>query len=199
MLHNSSKAISIVLSSPSAGGKSTIAKSLLQHDTRLHMSISYTSRAQRKNEIDGADYFFIHETEFINMIKEGEILEYSKIYGNLYGTSKTFVTEKLQNNQDILFDLDHHGALAIKEHTKKQSVSIFIMPPSLDILRARIIQRDRDSLHDIEMRMNSAKEEISYAKYYDYTVINNDLDQAVKDIQDIIDNERKKLNNGKKT
>lgn len=198
MVQESSKAISVVLSSPSAGGKSTVAKALLQHDPRLQMSISYTSRGKRDKEIDGVDYFYVSNDKFMYMVKNGEMLEYSKIYGNLYGTSKAFVEKKLASNQDMIFDLDHHGAIAIKEHVKERSISIFLMPPDLETLRQRIEARRRDSKDDIEMRMQAAIDEMAYAKYYDHIIINNDLDKTIKEIERIISDVRKNLYNDKK-
>jgi guanylate kinase len=186
------KAIMIILSAPSGGGKSSIAQKLLEHDPRLSLSISVTTRAPRPQEIEGVHYFFKKRSEFENMLKDDQFLEYAEIYGNLYGTSKTAVEDKLLQGFDVLFDIDYQGARQIIEQSPDKVVSIFIKPSDINVLRDRMKARAQDDDAAIEKRFELAKEEISCAKYYDYVVVNDDFDQAVNEIQKIIDNERKK-------
>ena len=186
-----SKAIVIILSAPSGGGKSSIAKSLLQNDSKLVKSISVTTRPPRSQEKEGVQYFFKDKSSFEEMIVKGELLEYAVIYNNLYGTPKNYVKNKLNEGFDILFDIDYQGACQIKKKIKNcRMVSIFIMPPTLEILRKRIEDRGQDDKEAIKLRMKCAEEEISHAKNYDYTVINSNFEETVKTIQEIITKER---------
>lgn len=186
------KAIMIILSAPSGGGKSSIAQKLLQQDTKLSLSISTTTRQPRPGESEGVHYFFKNRDEFEQMIKENQFLEYAEIYGNLYGTSLKAVENKLSQNLDVLFDIDYQGARQIMDHTPDQVLSIFIKPPSLDVLKDRMKARGQDSDAIIEKRFELAKEEMECAKYYDHIVINDDFDRAVGEIQKIIIDARAK-------
>jgi guanylate kinase len=184
------KAIMIILSAPSGGGKSSIAQKLLQQDDRLSLSISTTTRPPRPGEIDGMHYFFKSRSEFEQMIKDNKFLEYAEIYGNLYGTSLQDVESKLSKNLDILFDIDYQGAHQIMKYNRDRVLSIFINPPSLDVLKDRMKARGQDTDDIIERRFEFAKEEMEFAKYYDYVVVNDDFDRAVSEIQKIINDER---------
>jgi len=186
----SNKAMVFVLSSPSGGGKSSISQKLLQDDSKLALSISATTRPPRSKEIDGIHYFFKDKAEFEKMINNGEMLEYAEIYNNLYGTPKSYVEDLLSKGFDILFDIDHHGAEKIKQELPTRCVSIFIMPPSLQVLRDRIEHRKQNTKEDIDLRMKFAEEEISHAPDYDYQVVNNDLEKSMQEIQAIIKKER---------
>lgn len=183
----------IILSAPSGCGKSSIARRLLENDSNLVLSVSATTRAPRPEETDGIDYFFKTKKEFAEL----ELLEHAEIYGNMYGTPKKYVEDKLKEGKDVLFDIDSQGAYQIMDKAPKgKIVSIFILPPNLETLKARIQTRGQDSQSSIETRMKSAAEEIKHAKNYEHKVINDNFDQAVKEIEYIISAERKKILTG---
>lgn len=184
----------IILSSPSGGGKTSIAKALLDLDQNLSLSISATTRPARINEIEGKDYFFKTEKEFKILEQAAGFLETAKVYGNYYGTPKKYIDQLIEQDKDILFDIDHQGARQIKDKLPKLVLSIFILPPSIALLRERLNKRGQDSQAEIDHRILLAEEAISYANEYDYVVTNNQLDQAVNEITTIINQERKKRN-----
>lgn len=186
------KALIIILSAPSGGGKTSIAKKLLEKDDKLSLSISATTRSPRPGEVDGVHYFFKSKSDFNQMIDDNHLLETAEIYGNSYGTPLFAVEEKLAKDLDVLFDIDSQGAYQIMKKSRDQVVSIFITPPDLDSLESRLKLRAQDSQEIIDKRLNLAQEEIKQAKHYDYTVVNDDFDRAVKEIQSIIKEERKK-------
>ena len=188
-----SKAIVVILSAPSGGGKSSVARALIAQDPNLALSISATTRKPRPGDIEGVHYFFKSREEFQEMIDKGQFLEYTEIYGNLYGTIREYVENRLAEGTDMLFDVDVHGARKMKEELAYHVVSIFLLPPSLEVLRQRLEQRGQDDQASMDRRMKMAKEEMENARYYDYTVINEDFEQTVKQILDIISKERTKL------
>ncbi|PCJ23552.1 MAG: guanylate kinase [Rickettsiales bacterium] len=186
-----SKAMIVILSAPSGGGKSSIAQKLLAQDENLSLSISVTTRAPRASESDGVDYFFKTREEFQNMMNADMMLESAEIYGNLYGTPVQHVESTLAQGTDVLFDIDSQGAYQIAEKMKDRIVSIFIIPPSIEALRARLESRAQDDKATIDKRMKLAKDEMEHAKNYDYMVVNDDFNQAVTEIQQIIHTQRK--------
>jgi guanylate kinase len=186
------KAIIIILSAPSGGGKSSVARALIAKDHWLALSISATTRKPRPGDADGVQYFFKSREEFQEMIHTGQFLEYTEMYGNFYGTIKKYVEDKLAQGIDMLFDIDIQGAKKMKQIVPYHVVSIFLMPPSIEILRRRLEQRGQDTKIAIEHRMGKAAAEMENAKYYDYTVINEDFDETVKQIMEIITIERSK-------
>ncbi|MCC8417962.1 MAG: guanylate kinase [Rickettsia endosymbiont of Bryobia graminum] len=185
------KGFVIILSSPSAAGKSSLAKALLNIDNNLRISISTTTRLPRPGEIDKVDYYFKTSDEFNELIKQKAFLEYANVYGNNYGTIKKTVTDYLNNNVDVLFDVDYQGMKSIKEKLDNV-ITIFILPPSLNILKQRIKNRGQDNKETVELRMQYAVKEIEYAKHYDYIVVNDNFDAALKTIHSIITAERSK-------
>ncbi|MDG1436473.1 MAG: guanylate kinase [Rickettsiaceae bacterium] len=185
------KALIIILSAPSGGGKTSIAKKLLEEDDKLSLSVSATTRSPRPGEVEGVHYFFKSKSDFDQMIDDNHILETAEIYRNSYGTPLFAVEEKLAKNLDVLFDIDSQGAYQIMKKSRDQVVSIFITPPDLDSLESRLKLRAQDSQEIIDRRLNLAQEEIKQATQYDYTVVNDDFDRAVKEIQSIIKEERK--------
>ncbi len=187
-------AMIIILSAPSGCGKSSIAKKLLETDANLVLSISATTRQPRPREIDGVHYFFKTKSDF----KKLDLLEYAEIYNNFYGTPREFVEKELLKGKDVLFDIDFQGAYQIMKTAKAKIVSIFILPPNIEILRKRMTDRGQDDQSVIEARLKKAKSEIEHAKNYDYIVINDDFDQAVKEIQTIILSQRNKQHNDQK-
>ena len=172
--------VMIILSSPSGAGKTTLV-SLLSKLENFEVSISHTTRKPRPSEVNGKDYFFTGVTEFEKMIEEGLFLEYAHCHGNFYGTSKKSVHSLLENGNDVILEIDWQGAQSIKK-IFPEAVSIFIMPPSLEILKERLIERNQDSLEVIETRMQSAEEEISHANEFDYVTINEELTHTVSEL-----------------
>lgn len=185
------KAMMIILSAPSGGGKTSISKKLLEQDDNLLLSISATTREARPGEQEGVHYFFKNRTEFELMSQKEEFLEQAEIYGNLYGTPKESVQDILSQGKDVVFDIDSQGAYQIMEKAPGLVVSIFITPPNINVLESRLKFRAQDSQDVLAKRLELAEEEISHAKNYDYIVVNDDFDQAVKEIQDIIMKEHK--------
>ena len=184
------KAMIIILSSPSGGGKTSITKKLLEQDSNLSLSVSVTTRPARPGEQEAVHYFFKSRAEFNYMIKTNQFLEFAEIYGNAYGTPRRYVEETLAKGHDILFDIDSQGAYQIIKKMQDRVVSIFIMPPDIDILRFRLEARSQDSQDVIDQRIKLAREEITHAKNYNYIVVNDDFNQAVQEIRNIISNER---------
>jgi guanylate kinase len=186
------KGLAIILSAPSGGGKSSIARALLARDTTLVRSISATTRKPRPGDIDGKDYFFKSKNDFLKMISEGKLLEYSEIYDNLYGIPKSFVEDQLHQGHNLIFDIDTQGAQKLKTILPNSVVSIFILPPSIDELRKRLEARNQDSPEEIDLRINLAIKEIEQAKNYDYVVVNNDFLTSVNTIYDLIKSKKEK-------
>lgn len=179
------RGFAVVLSSPSAAGKSSLAKALLQIDQNLQLSISATTREPRPSETNGINYYFKTPNEFDQLIKSGELLEYAHIYGNYYGTPKTPIITLLNQDKDILFDIDYQGMLAVKQ-VLKNIVTIFILPPSIHTLKQRIQDRGQDNSEVIASRLKLAEAEIEYARHYDYIVVNDQFEIALKTIHSII-------------
>ena len=176
-----------IISAASGAGKTTIVKELLTRIPNLRVSVSHTTRKPRSSEVNGKDYFFVDTEEFESMIEQGKFLEYARCHGNLYGTSNDSVLALQAHGHDVILEIDWQGAQSIKK-LFPSSISIFIMPPNLDILRERLVQRNQDSMEVIESRMRSAEEEISHAREFDYVTINDKLDNTVEQLVKIINN-----------
>lgn len=186
------KGLLIVVSGPSGVGKDTLISKYLENN-EAHLSISATSRDIRGSEQNGVDYYFYTKEEFEEKIKEGDFLEYA-VYNNCYyGTPKSKINEILNEGKDVILVIEVQGGLQIKEKIK-DSVLIFILPPSLEILEERLRGRGSDSNEMIENRLKIALQEIEVSKKYDYTLINNDINNAVDKLKMIIDEERRKHN-----
>ena len=186
-----SKGLAIILSSPSATGKSSLAKAVLKIDSNLRLSISATTRRPRTDEVDEVSYYFKTKEEFNKLIEQDAFLEYANIYNNYYGTPKKVVEDLLSQGLDVLFDIDWQGTKLIKK-TLQNVITIFILPPSLSILQQRIKNRGQDSKESIKLRVKLATKEVYYAKQYDYVVINDDFDTTLETIYSIITAERSK-------
>ncbi|NRB11205.1 MAG: guanylate kinase [Rickettsiaceae bacterium] len=186
-----SKAIVIILSGPSGSGKTSVAKILLQKLPKLGFSISATSRPKRSSDREAVDYFFKTAAEFEDMIKNDELLEYDKIYNNWYGTPKEYVLNKLNAGVDVLFDVNYVGAKQIKEKLGDLAISIFISPPSLEILKERLVKRGEDDTDGINLRVKLAAEEMSDIKHYDFTIVNSNLEKTASEVLNIIKQEKK--------
>ena len=178
-----------IISAPSGAGKTSLVKALLQSEVDLSLSVSYTTRAPRPEEVDGRDYRFVNREGFEERLKQGEFLESAQVYGNFYGTSKTWINEALRASRDILLEIDSQGARQVRE-VFPASVSIFVLPPSLQVLEARLRNRAQDSLEVISQRLASARDEISHVGEYDYVILNDSLDRALEDLKCIVRAER---------
>jgi len=175
----------IVISGPSGCGKTTICKELIKRNKNFVFSVSYTTRQKRKGEVNGRDYFFVSEQEFLKMIKQKKLVEWAKVYNNYYGTPKKPLLEAINSGKNILLDIDVQGGKNIKKFFP-ESILIFILPPSFTVLKQRIISRAKDKLEEIKIRLKNLEKEIKNSKYYDYFVINDNLEETVKNIELII-------------
>ncbi len=187
----------IVVSGPSGAGKGTICKQLIQKEPTLKLSISATTRKPRLGEIDKQNYYFMTVSEFEEMIQKDEFLEYANVYGNYYGTPKKYVIDEIQKGNHVLLEIDIQGAFQIKKKYP-EGVFIFILPPSMKELKHRIVGRGTETQEAIERRYQSAFDEISSLKEYDYYVINDEVDKAVEKIQAIIQAEMCKVSRNAK-
>jgi guanylate kinase len=174
-----------VVTAPSGTGKTTLLKRLINADSRLRFSISYTSRAPRPGEISGRDYFFISPEEFRALKEAGALVEWVEQFGYGYGTSKEWVEQALASDQDLIFDLDPRGARSVKERFP-EAVLIFILPPSLEELERRLEGRADLDPAELYRRLKQGRGEIKEAAWFDFLVINDDLDQAFRQLQAII-------------
>ena len=186
------RGLMLVLSSPSGAGKTTLSRLLLARDPETVLSISYTTRPPRKGERDGADYFFVSDKKFREMVKAGAFLEYAQVFGNWYGTPRAWVEQENAKGKDVLFDIDWQGTQQLIQLKDREVVKIFILPPSIRSLSERLGKRGRDTPEQIKKRMETAHEEISHWAEYDYVLINENLDACLEEIQEILSVERKK-------
>ena len=180
----------LVMSSPSGAGKTTLSRRLLASDANITMSVSVTTRAPRPGEVNGKDYHFITHEDFARLRDRGELLEYAEVFGNFYGTPKRPVAEALQGGRDVLFDIDWQGTQQLGAAMGEDLVRIFILPPSADELRDRLIGRAQDSASTVAKRMAKAADEISHWPEYDYVIVNDDVDTASAEIAAILRAER---------
>lgn len=181
-----------IISAPSGCGKTTLCRKLLEGRLRLSHSVSVTTRAPRKGEIEGKDYFFIPSEEFRAIARRKEFLEYEENFGFLYGTPRKFVEELLKEGRNVLLSIDVKGAMNVRRIYPKRSVLIFIMPPALSILKKRLQSRMTDPARSISGRLKIARQEIKYKDKYDYVVINDSLAKAYEKLKDIIISESKR-------
>ena len=179
----------LVVSGPSGAGKGTICGRLREQMPDLGYSVSVTTRQPRTGEVDGVNYFFKTVDEVKEMIANDEFLEYAEVYGNYYGTPRKFVMDQLNEGRDVLLEIDIQGALQVKEHFP-DGVFVFITPPSLDELCARIYKRGTDSEEVIQRRMASAADELTYASKYDYIIVNDVAEKATNKVLTLMEAER---------
>tara|TARA_Y100001970_G_C13947590_1_gene706517 strand:- start:148 stop:783 length:636 start_codon:yes stop_codon:yes gene_type:complete len=178
----------IIFSSPSGAGKTTLVK-LLEKQENFVVSVSHTTRKPRSNEIEGKDYYFVDSSQFNELIKKNEFLEYAKVFNNLYGTSKNPVFEKLKKGENILFDIDWQGAKIIRsQNIKYQIFSLFVLPPSKEILFERLSNRDMKDKLIVSERMKDFYNDVKHWVDYDYVVINDDLNKCFQEIMKVISN-----------
>ena len=185
------KGMMFVLSSPSGAGKTTLTKKIAEHNTNFTISISHTTRKPRPNEINGKDYHFVNEKEFNTLLKKNSFFEYANIFNNRYGTLKKTVEELLTQGKDVLFDIDWQGTQQLKKIKKLTLITFFILPPNVQVLKERLLNRHNGQEEIIEKRMNKFNEELSHWTEYNYIVINDDLDICYNKILDIIMSEKK--------
>lgn len=178
-----------VVSSPSGGGKGTIIRHVLEVVPNLRYSVSFTTRAPRSTEVNGREYFFINRETFEEMVAAGEFLEWACVHGNLYGTAKDQVIQETNAGADIILEVDVQGAASVRQ-LLMDSVSIFILPPSYEVLRQRLIARGTDSPAQLELRLRNAPEELQQYAAFDYVIINDEIDRAVGQLASIISAER---------
>jgi guanylate kinase len=186
----SRRGIMLVLSSPSGAGKSTISRNLLESDPSFELSISVTTRARRGSEIDGRHYHFRSPREFESMRDGGELLEWAEVHGNYYATPRAPAEKALSEGRDMLFDIDWQGAVQLREKMRADIVSIFILPPTMRELKARLRRRAEDAEEVIAARLANARAEIERWRDYDYVVVNDDLDAAFAQVRAIVTAER---------
>ena len=182
----------IIVSGPSGAGKSALAARVLQTLPKLKFSVSYTTRRSRGAEQNGVDYFFVTRPEFQSLIQGGELLEWAEVHGNLYGTSERYVQDLLETGNDVLLDIDVQGAHIIRGK-RPDSVGIFILPPSFQVLENRLRNRSLDDEITVERRLKIACEEIHHYRNYDYLIINEDMDSAASELHSIIVSARCRL------
>lgn len=187
------KGMLFVISAPSGSGKTTLCTRLVESLDNLYRSISMTTRSPRPGEKDGIDYIFIEKEEFLKRQKKGEFLEWAKVFGEYYGTPKKYIIHMLKKGGDVILSIDVQGALKIKKLKMKASY-IFILPPSIEMLKERLVNRSTESKEAIKQRLNLAKKEVAQSKKYDYVVINNRLESALDNLRAIIIAERCRVN-----
>jgi guanylate kinase len=181
----------IILSSPSGAGKSTLARRLRSWDPSIRFSVSATTRQPRAGEVEGADYRFVSEPDFKRLVKDGEMLEHAHVFGNFYGSPRGPVQAAIEEGADVLFDIDWQGAQQIRNSSLQEHVlSIFLLPPSIADLRARLVSRGQDTEETIARRMQRSWDEISHWDGYDYVLINDDLDATEENLRTIVSAER---------
>lgn len=179
----------LVLSGPSGSGKGTVSQQLMKENKEIVFSTSVTTRTPRPNEVDGDNYFFASIEEFEDMVENDDLLEYAFVHTNYYGTPKKFVFDQIKKGEIVLLEIDVQGALQIKEKYK-EAVFIFLLPPTMSELKNRLIKRDTENEEEINTRYKNAFKEIDFVGEYDYFVVNREVSQAVKDIENIIAAER---------
>lgn len=176
----------IVLSAPSGAGKTTLARFLLLAFPNFKFSISATTRPPRNNEINGKDYYFLSETEFITLIDRDELIEYENIFGHYYGTLKKEVENSLEKGETIVFDIDVKGALSIKKLYPEKALLIFVAPPSLDVLKERLVSRKTETQEQLEARFKRIEMEMKMKDKFDYIIVNDNLEKAKQELTDLV-------------
>ena len=190
MMNIKRRGLMLVLSSPSGAGKTSIARALLEKESHLKNSVSVTTRPKRSTEEHGKDYFFIGEDQFKEMRDNAELLEHAEVFCYNYGTPKEFVFEQLEQGFDVIFDIDWQGTQQIAQLAPNDLVTVFILPPSLEILNERLKLRGLDDDETIAKRMNEAASEISHWPEYHYVIVNEDFSKSLSQVGSILNAER---------
>ena len=186
------RGILFVVSAPSGGGKGTLIQRVLDNVPNLSYSVSFTTRAPRSGEINGREYFFVTPEKFEQMVAADEFLEWAHVHSKRYGTSRQQVSREISEGRDIILEVDVQGAASVRELIP-DSVSIFILPPSFEVLRQRLQARGTDSLEELDLRMRNAPKELEHYSAFQYLIINDDADRAADDLRAIIQAERARL------
>lgn len=181
-----------VVAAPSGTGKSSLVKALMEVDAGVAPSISHTTRSPRGQEKHGREYFFVGTTEFDTMIASGDFLEWAHVHGNRYGTSRQTIEQRISAGGDVVLEIDWQGALQIKK-IFANAILVFVLPPSLEELRSRLIRRGEDSPEVIELRLNNAREELAQASHFDFVIINEIFERALFDLKAIVHAQRLKF------
>jgi len=178
-----------VISAPSGTGKTTLVRRVMEQLPDLHFSVSYTTRYPRSNEQEGEDYYFVSSSVFQKMVERGEFLEWAKVLGNCYGTTLASVNQLASKGMDLILDIDTQGAKKVMEKMD-QTILIYILPPSLEALRERLVERGLDSPEMIQLRLASARKDMEEAHWYHYLIVNEKIDDAIEKLKAIIIAER---------
>ncbi len=190
------KGLLFVISAPSGAGKTTVCREFMKSGFNISYAVSTTTRSPREGEKNGLDYHFVSKDQFQKMINNGDFLEYANVYKEFYGTSKKAVCDLLENGTDVLVDIDTQGADQIRK-IMPDSVHVFILPPSIDILRQRLNSRGKDSKEVIEHRLSKAREEIESSLLYSYVVVNDEVNKAVGCLRHIYFSEKLRVKNSR--
>ncbi|MGI1679542.1 MAG: guanylate kinase [Cellvibrionaceae bacterium] len=177
------------VSAPSGAGKTSLVSALIESTSSIDVSVSHTTRTKRPGEVEGVNYHFVSQDEFMSMLNDNAFLEHANVYNNYYGTSKHALDEALTNGQDVILEIDWQGAQQVRK-LLKDTIAIFILPPSRETLRARLTDRGQDDSSVIDARMEAAKKEISHYVESDFLVINDDFDTALNELKAIIESQR---------
>ncbi len=174
-----------VVAAPSGAGKSSLVQELLSRDPGIQLSVSYTTRAPRGQEQDGREYLFVNRAEFEKRIKAGDFLEWAEVHGNLYGTSRHWLQERMTQGVDVMLEIDWQGAEQVKQQFSN-AVSVYILPPSYEELEARLMRRGEDAAEVIVRRLRDARVETPHASTFDFIIVNHDFSQALCDLQAVV-------------
>ena len=197
-MNTNNRGVLIVISGPSGAGKGTICKALLEKHKDLYISVSATTRSPRNGEVDGVNYYFLTREQFNTKVSENGFLEYAEVYGNFYGTPKANVEKMLEDGKDVILEIDIQGALQVKENFS-EGVFIFILPPSMEELKQRIIKRGSETKESLMTRFKSAYQEINYISKYNYAVVNDTVEVAASKVEAIIAAEKCRVDRIKDT
>lgn len=184
------RGIMLVIASPSGAGKTSITRALMARNPDLALSVSVTTRQKRRDEVEGVHYYFISVPEFERRRAEGLLLESAKVHDNYYGTPKSEVEERIARGQDVLFDIDWQGTRQLYEKCRNDMVTVFILPPSIAELKARLERRAQDSAEVIARRLKNAREEMDHWAEYDHVIVNRDLEESVATVATILNSAR---------
>ena len=187
-----------IIAAPSGCGKTSLVKALLENSKNLAVSVSHTTRKPRKGEIDGENYHFVSNETFEQMISNNDFLEYAEVFGNMYGTAKTNIYEKLDSNINIILEIDWQGARQVRQNMP-EVISIFILPPSKNVLLERLTTRGQDDKATISERMENSEKEMSHYNEFGYLIINDQFDSALNNLKAIIDDSGNNIKNNEFT
>lgn len=178
-----------IVAAPSGAGKTTLVKLLLERDAGIRVSISSTTRPPRPGEVDGRDYHFVDVQSFLKMVNKGEFLEWAEVHGNYYGTSKSWIEAEMAAGRDVLLEIDWQGAQQVRK-VFPEAIGVFILPPSLTVLKERLSGRATDSAETIARRIAAARDEMRHVDEFDYVIINDDLQPALDNLMSIVSSSR---------